>query len=415
MKRWYPLILLVVGSLAALSLAMMIIVPELEPPMGDIKLLLASMGATGLATIAAVYFLYRRRAIQRFNSLRWTLLATIILTVVLVFVNVFLTAKFMYISYHDLTLTTALLVFAGVIAVFSANLISGLIIDRIQELAKAAKQVAKGDLRTRIAAEGNDELTDLAKTFNDMAAALQTVDEQKRMLEQTRRDLIAWVSHDLRTPLASMRVMVEAMADGVVADPQTVSRYHQNIQNEIQHLSRLIDDLFELAQLDTGHLKLERQTISLRDLISDTLGSMGAQATQAQIELSGQVEPEVSTACLAPDKMQRVLYNLLDNALHHTPPQGKVTLLAAQKNGDIQIRVHNTGSAIDPADLPHLFNSFYRGERSRMQSKDGYRGTGLGLAIARGFVEAHGGHITVESEPAQGTTFIISIPRDSSR
>src|SRR5688572_1584274 len=141
MKRWYPLILLVTGSLAALSLAMMIIVPELDPPMGDIRLLLASMGATGLATIAAVYFLYRRRAIQRFNSLRWTLLATIILTVVLVFVNVYLTARFMYISYHDLILTTALLVFAGVIAVFSANLVSGLIIDRIQELAKAAKQV----------------------------------------------------------------------------------------------------------------------------------------------------------------------------------------------------------------------------------------------------------------------------------
>src|SRR5690348_4686047 len=129
---WYPLILLGIGAIAAWILAMMIIIPELKPPMGDIKLLFASMGGTGIATILAVYVLYRRRVFQRFKSLRWTLLATIILTVVLVFVNVFLTAKFMYISYHDLTLTTALLVFAGVIAIISAHLISGVIIDRIQ-------------------------------------------------------------------------------------------------------------------------------------------------------------------------------------------------------------------------------------------------------------------------------------------
>lgn len=412
MKVWYPLILLGIGALAAWILAMMIIVPELLPPMGDIKLLFASMGSTGIATVAAVYLLYRRRTFQRFTSLRWTLLATIILTVVLVFVNVFLTAKFMYISYHDLTLTTALLVFAGVIAIISAHLISGVIIDRIQELAKAARQVAKGDLGTRITAEGNDELTDLAKTFNDMASALQMVDEQKHLLEQTRRDLIAWVSHDLRTPLASMRVMVEAMADGVVTDAQTVSRYHQNIQNEIQHLSHLIDDLFELAQLDTGKLTLERETISLRDLISDTLGSMSVRAAQAGVQITGTVDEAVSTACLAPDKIQRVLYNLLDNALHHTPPDGEVTLRAQQQSGTIQIAIHNTGSYINPADLPHIFTSFYRGERSRMQSKDGYRGTGLGLAIARGFVEAHGGSITVESQPEKGTTFVINLPRE---
>jgi signal transduction histidine kinase len=410
MKVRYPFALFLAGVGAALALAMLIIIPSLQPPMSDFRLLLVSMGGTGVATAVVVNLLYQRRAFQRFKSLRWTLLATIILTVVLIFVNVFLTANFMYISYHDLTLTTALLVFAGVIAVISAHLISGGLIDRIQALAKAAKQVAKGELQTRIAVEGNDELTDLTRTFNDMAAALQTVDEQKRQLEQTRRDLIAWVSHDLRTPLAAMRVMVEAMADGVVTDEQTTIRYHQNIQNEIKNLSRLIDDLFELAQLDTGHLTLEKQTISLRDLISDTLGSMGARAAQAGIELSGQVEADAHTACLAPDKIQRVLYNLLDNALHHTPADGKVTLTAGRQNGAVQISVSNTGSYIDPADLPHIFTSFYRGERSRMQNQDGYRGTGLGLAIARGFVEAHGGSITVESAPQKGTTFVIKIP-----
>jgi signal transduction histidine kinase len=412
MKPLSSIGLLLFGLLAGLALALLILAAEMNPPPGDFQLLAVFMGSSGLLSVAFVYLLYQRRVMRWFNSLRWTLLATSILFAGLVFVNVFLTAKLMYISYHDLVLTTALLAFAGVISVVSVQLMSSTITSRITTLMNASERVAKGDFKTQTIIEGSDELAQLGKTFNNMTAALDSVDEQKRELETARRDLIAWVSHDLRTPLAAMRVMNEAMIDGVVTDAETVSRYHQNIQAEIRHLSHLIDDLFELAQLDTGHIKLERQMTSLRDLISDTLGSMSARAESAGVTLTGTLGQGVDMVDIAPDKIQRVLYNLIDNALHHTPSGGQVTLNAEKRDHTLSISVHNTGSAIAEADLPHIFTSFYRGERSRAQSSSGYRGTGLGLAIARGFVEAHGGKIGVESAPSGGTTFTITIPQN---
>jgi signal transduction histidine kinase len=243
-----------------------------------------------------------------------------------------------------------------------------------------------------------------------MADSLQKIDQQKRLVERTRRDLIAWVSHDLRTPLASLRVMIEAIDDGVVTDPDTVARYVRTSLLELQHLSRLIDDLFELAKLDAGHLEADYDRASLQDLISDVLSSMSAQAARRQVTLRGSVNPGLGPVYIVPDKIQRVLYNLLDNALRYTPPAGEVTIHAHRKADHVRIDVHNTGSTIDPAHLPHIFNSFYRGESSRVQGEDGHRGTGLGLAIARGFVEAHRGKIWVESQVGRGTTFSFTLP-----
>jgi signal transduction histidine kinase len=240
-----------------------------------------------------------------------------------------------------------------------------------------------------------------------MAENLQQMDEQKRQLDQQRRDLIAWASHDLRTPVTAIRAMVESMIDGVVSDPQTTNRYLHNMQLEIQHMSKLIDNLFELAQLDSGHVKLDYQTASLRDLISDTLGSMSARAQQQGITLSGEVDPEVDMLTFAPDKIQRVLSNLLDNALRYTPEGGTVVLKATHEGENVKVVVQNSGATID---VSQVFTRFYRAEGSRAQSKDGHRGAGLGLAITRGFVEAHGGKIWVESDSAQGVTFTFTLP-----
>jgi signal transduction histidine kinase len=306
-------------------------------------------------------------------------------------------------------LTTALLIFGGVIAAVSTLFVASTLRERIHDLSAAIKALATGNLETRLAVSGNDELAHLAHMFNQMVIALQELDQQKNQLEQTRRDLIAWVSHDLRTPLAAMRAMNEAMLDGVVNDPETINRYHRNTHNEIQHLSQLIDDLFELAQLNTGRLTLDRQMTSLHDLVSDTLSRIAARAAQSHITLSASVDPSVEMVYVAPDKIQRVLYNLLDNALQYTPPEGKVELKANRTPGKLKISIHNTGSHIAPDDIPHVFESFYRGEQSRAKT-DQRRGTGLGLAIVRGFVEAHGGTIGVESRPDQGTTFAFTLP-----
>lgn len=408
----FPLLIqLIVAVLVAFLLAMLIVVPVLNPPVADIKNLFLYMGSSGLVTVGVTYLLYHQRMLQRFLSLRGSLFAIIILTVVLVFINVWITARLMFIKEHDLVLTTGLLVFAGVIAGVSTFFIARTLHERIYELSKGVQALARSDWKVRLPVIGNDDLAHLAKMFNQMAADLEAVEAQKRQLEQTRRDLIAWASHDLRTPLAAIRAMNEAMMDGVVSDVETITRYQQNMQNEITHMGHLINDLFELAQLDTGHIPLARQNTSLRDLVSDTLSNMNVRAKTHSVRLSAQVDPSVDMLYIAPDKVQRILYNLIDNAIEYTPSGGEVTLAAKERNHEAEIRVHNTGSYIPPADLDNVFKSFYRGEQSRAQTNDGRRGTGLGLAIVRGFVEAHGGTIRVESELEHGTTFVFTLPR----
>ncbi|HEX3053904.1 MAG TPA: ATP-binding protein, partial [Aggregatilineaceae bacterium] len=317
----------------------------------------------------------------------------------------------MFISQHDLVLTIALLVFAGLTALFFGLFIASTITERIGELSHAAENLALGQLDTRLPVAGRDELAELSQVFNWMASNLQKIDEQKRLIEQTRRDLIAWVSHDLRTPLASMRVMIEAIADEVVTDPDTISRYIHTSLSELRHLTHLIDDLFELAKLDTGHLDAHYDMTSLKDLVSDVLSRMSTQADHRHVKLRGSVDDEVDPVYMAPDKIQRVLYNLIDNALRYTPPEGEVIIHACRDQDHVRVDVSNTGSTIDPEHLPFVFNSFYRAESSRARDDDGKRGTGLGLAIARGFVEAHRGHIWVESVPERGTTFSFTLPR----
>lgn len=409
--KFAQLIQLILAVLVAFFLAMMIVVPSLNPPVQDIQNLFLYMVSSGLITVGITYLLYQQRMLQRFLSLRTALFAIIVLTVVLVFINVWITARLMFIKEHDLVLTTGLLVFAGVIAAVSTFFIARTLRDRIFELSKGVQALARSDLKVRLPVVGNDDLAHLAEMFNQMAADLEKVEQQKRQVEQMRRDLIAWASHDLRTPLAAIRAMNEAMMDGVVSDPETVKRYQQNMQNEITHMGHLINDLFDLAQLDTGHVPLMRQKTSLRDLVSDTLSNMNARAQARSIRLSAQVDSSVDMLYVAPDKVQRILYNLIDNALEYTPDGGEVTLNAQEQNRQAEISVHNSGSYIPPKEIDNVFKSFYRGEQSRTQTSDGRRGTGLGLAIVRGFVEAHGGTIQVKSQPEQGTTFVFTLPQ----
>src|SRR5689334_2232734 len=327
-----PLLLLISSVIIGFALALLIIIPAFHPSMQDIKPLAGFMFGTGAVTVVLTYILYTQGATRWFNSIRWTMLALIVLTVALVMVNVWFVTQLMFISVHDLTLSAALFIFASLISIVSVFLVSSTLIERIDQLARASERLSRGDFKVRSPVQGKDELARLAQSFNQMANTLQQVDEEKELLEQTRRNLLAWISHDLRTPLASLRVMNEAIIDGVAADAQTIERYTQSMQREIQHMSHLIDDLFELSQLETGQLKIECEPASLRDLISDTLSSMKAQADQQQVTLGGQIEDQIDTISMAANKIQRVLYNIVDNAIRYTQPGGKVTLLACRSS-----------------------------------------------------------------------------------
>lgn len=406
-----PFIVFLASLLLPILGTLLIGIIMFQLPENDVQKLVTFMTLTGIMTSLLSFGFYRMGVLELFSSLRWSILTVIALTVLMIFLNVWVIARFTFIEPHYLSLTSALLVFAGLTAVTIGFFTSKTMTDRLCKLTEATNQLARGDFTTRLHITGNDEIAQLARTFNAMAMNLQEVDEQKRQLEQTRRDLTAWVSHDLRTPLASMRVMIEAMLDGVVTDQATVTRYLDNSRAEIEHLSHLIDDLFELAQLDVGHLKIDIQQASLSDLVSDTLGSMLPKARQQNITLKGEVAPDVDMIDMAPDKIQRVLSNLVDNAIKYTPDGEAVTVRVYCVGDDARIDIHNSGAYIPKDVLPRLFESFYRGERSRMQDGDGVRGTGLGLAIARGFIEAHGGHIWATSIENDGTTFSFTLPQ----
>jgi signal transduction histidine kinase len=340
-------------------------------------------------------------------TLRWTLLSGYALASILTFFNVWFSAQMMFASKHDLLLAIVLLVFAGGMAMVLGYFLSSTVTERIHQLKNAAEQLAEGKLKTRVAVSGRDEVASLAVTFNQMAEQLQATEDKQRELESLRRDLIAWVSHDLQTPLTSMRAILEALSDGVVEDPETVQRYLHTAQRDVRSLSSLIDDLFQMAQLDAGGFPLNRADASLSDLVSDTLESFTQLAKGQEITLEGNVDSDVDPVRMDTQAIGRVLNNLIGNALRHTPAQGRVSVWVRRINSHVEVTVSDTGEGIRAEDLPHVFERFYRGEKSRNRITGG---AGLGLAIAHGIVQAHGGEIKVESEIHKGTQFTFYLP-----
>jgi signal transduction histidine kinase len=404
-----PALLLLVGSVASvLALALVIFYGLVQPPMEDLVVLAAILSVAAVLAIGLGHSASRLGWTHRFPRLHWTLIAGNALTLALVFLSVWLTMQLMFVNAHDLALATVLLIFAAGIATSLGYFLTMSLAQRITELNQAAKEIARGHLDTRAPVRGRDELAELAQAFNEMAAELETAEHEQRELEMLRRDLVAWVGHDLRTPLTSLRAVVEALADGVVEDPATVQRYLRTAQLHVRSLSDLLDDLSDVAQIDTGGMRLDRHRGSIRDLISDTLESFSARAAQEGVRLEGSTEPDVDPISIDSQKIERVLSNLLDNAIRHTPPGGAVQVNASAAEDEVRVEVSDTGEGIKADDLPRVFGHFYRGEEDRRRRAGS---AGLGLSIAKGFVEAHGGHVGIESAVGEGTTVWFTLPR----
>ncbi|MFD4428653.1 sensor histidine kinase [Nocardia sp. NPDC058497] len=235
--------------------------------------------------------------------------------------------------------------------------------------------------------------------------------EQERAAEQSRRELVAWVSHDLRTPLAGIRAMAEALSDGVVRARPDVARYAEQIGVETERLARMVDDLFEMSKINAGALRLELEPVDLRELIDEVLAANRPTADRAQVSLHAE-QPGTGIVVSASDQaLGRVLTNLVCNAIAHTPPGGHVAISSGTTGDHAWARVEDSGPGIADDDLPRIFDIAYRGTAARSPTAAGGipTGSGMGLAIAAGLIEAHHGDIIAENRE-QGCRFEVRLP-----
>ena len=271
------------------------------------------------------------------------------------------------------------------------------ITEPVRRLATATADIARGKLDARVESPGDDELGQLGRSFNSMAATLQRQEEE-------RRSMLADIAHELRTPLSVLRGNLEAMLDGLLEPRQEqLSVLHE----QSLALSRLIDDLRTLSLAAEGHLDLHRQPTDIAELARRVVAEMEAGAGERQVALSVEAPKRLPRPALDSDRIGQVLRNLIDNALRYTPAGGRVSVTARPQGRGVTVAVADTGAGIAPEDLPHVFDRFYRADGSRTRATGG---SGLGLAIVKQLVEAHGGRVWAQSEPGRGSAFSFALP-----
>jgi signal transduction histidine kinase len=266
---------------------------------------------------------------------------------------------------------------------------------RLGGTAKVAKRVG-----------GTAEVATVAEALDAAAARLAAARERERAMDASRRDLIAWISHDLRTPLASLRALAEALADGVAIDEATRGRYLAGLLGHVDRLTGLVDALLELSQVEAGTLDFELEPVSLPELVGEVVEGFEAEAAAGRVRLQTAVGTGGALVLAGRDQLNRALANLVHNGIRHTPPGGRLLVTIGQPavGGAVTLRVRDGCGGIPEPDLPRVFDRLWRGDPARSS-----RGAGLGLAIARGFVEAHGGTITVANVTG-GCEFTVELP-----
>lgn len=394
------LLVVVVAALVTVGLAGF----WMQAPSKDLTALFIYLLVSG--GVSAVLVLGWLMFSQRLVGLRVQLTVAYLTGAVITFINILVTGNLMFLSPHDLTLLSMLLIFSGAIVIFFATFLSRQIGRSVDEMIGSANELAEGNFAARVRPSGSAELARLADTFNTMAGQLEHSFAVQHEMERSRKELVAAISHDLRTPLASLRLMTEAVSDGV-ADAHQAAIFLERMRGEVQYMTSLIDDLFELSSLEAGAVKLNLERGTLADLISDTLESLQSQAHQKNQTLAGEIQGELPETTFDSHQVQRVLNNLVGNAIRYTPAGGSIHLQASQQGDKVLVRVKDNGEGISVADQEKIFEPFYRGERSRGRV---HGGTGLGLAIAKRLVEAHHGRIWVESREGQGSTFSFELP-----
>jgi signal transduction histidine kinase len=367
------------------------------------ELVLLAAGAAAVAGIAGALVLH---ALRR-RSLGAQAAAVAVSAVVGVGVGAWAGARAMFLSEHDLWALDVMLVASGLVGVVSALILGRRVGAASEELVAVARRI--GDGEPSPTAPDRAVPQELARLHRELELTSQRLEQaraRERALDASRRELVAWVSHDLRTPLAGIRAIVEALEDGVVSDPDTVARYYGTLRREADRLAELVDDLFELSRAQAGVLELHMERVSLGDLVSDALAGASPIAAAKGVRLEGHLDGPPAELEVSASEVLRALRNILENAIRHTPSDGTVTVEAGRDDAGAYVSVVDTGGGIPEKDLPRVFEVAFRGDTARTP---GDAGAGLGLAIARRFVEAHRGDITVRNENG-GSRFTVRLP-----
>mgnify|MGYP001214517394 CR=1 FL=1 len=361
------------------------------PHPGDLPVVIAVTAGLGLLiALAGVWLMWRLRT----RSIGVMMAVVVVVAVAATLAGVVAIINMMIIEGPTKDFVLSVVAVGGLVGLGVAFVLARRVVQESRRLVAAVRDLPFAAPRGLPA-----ELQTIANTLEEAYA-------REQALEGARRELVAWVSHDLRTPLAGMRAMAEALEDGVVTDPETTRRYHRQIKAEVERLSAMVDDLFELSRIHAGALRLSRSRIGLADLVADTLAVAEALARAKGVVLTAEAAAAVPVEADA-GALGRALRNLVVNAIRHTPSDRPVVLRAAVESGMACLSVSDCCGGIPEEDLPRVFEVAFRGEAARTPTADG--GAGLGLAIAQGIVEAHDGEIGVVND-GPGCRFEIRLP-----
>ena len=382
-----------------------------------VKVLVESVVGAALAGVAAALLLVLLRRARVAVQAAVAALAP----VAAVAIGVTWATSNMFITQHDLRILWVVLVAAGAAGMATALILAGRVAEASRSVGEMARRLGEAGPVAMVkagAGTGADgtrprrsvpgELAALDAELRLTSSRLARAQLESEAIDRKRRELVAWVTHDLRTPLAGIRAMIEALEDGVVSDAPTVSRYHATIRLEADRLAGLVDDLFELSQIQSGTLSLALVPVALDEVLADAIEGAGVAARAKGVHLICEVGDPCPVVEVATPEMIRVVRNLLDNAIRHTQTSGTVELNAGidDDGSSVEVSVLDGCGGIPPEDLGRVFEMGYRGDVARTPGEG--RG-GLGLAVAQGLVQAHDGHISVSNE-ATGCRFTVRIP-----
>jgi signal transduction histidine kinase len=344
----------------------------------------------------------------RERSIFWQLALVVGVAIGSVLAGVVAIARLMFISSHDRGVVMVVSTASGVVALLVAVAVGGAIARWSEALRKDARRLdAHGSFVG--ARRGPSELQALSAELERTSRRLEESRLREARLEDSRRELVSWVSHDLRTPLAGMRAMTEALEDGMAEDPD---RYHRQIRAEVDRMVRMVDDLFELSRIQAGVLPLSPETVALTDLVSEAIAGADPMARSRSVRLGGRVEQGLAVTA-DPVGLSRVMTNLVMNAVRHTPADGTVEIRGRAVPDGVELSVSDQCGGIAESDMERVFDLAWRGGTARTPEREelaGVGGAGLGLAIVKGIVEAHRGVVRVENVAAVGCRFLVRLP-----